>query len=1495
MFRKIFFILCFVSASAFISNSAEAQWGSPPAEVDCWGYTIGFGYFYFDPCSREDYYVSTNSLVETLFMMSNGSYNPMQLDFNPICDGVHVTSCYVDQSSLVVGAYTANGILFSFITGDSLMYPNDTAVRLDFTYASYASPWYADSLYLPLTIYTIGQPSLYATTFAESWTDWANAGGYFNSSWCEMNCFDAGYSHSTVPFYTMDTPRSLTLMYREERAHPRPIVYAHLSLPVHQMDIAHIEMRALLDSTYVTFTSSGTTTQSFNGISSSWSNRHMVLTAQIDASGYQTGFYPVDVEATITWEDSSTTTLVSTTTLAIVDPNEFKVAPGWSIAGLQRLITSNPAGGYLVVDGDGSWASFGGLNGALWQDNSILTWNGTNYFRTYLDGSKVRFTSTGLMDAAIDPVGRTTKFEYDGSGKLIAVKDPVRIARGDTAGTGRYIELSYGGNGYLSTISDGGGADSARVTTLGFSSNKVTTITDPDSYYTTLAYDDSMRISSVTDRKGGVTNYGYNNASWKLTSTSVPSIPIDNGSGSTSNQTLTTTYSPWHTQYGIPTLGSPGTAVAYSDPQGSVTNPLAQTITFKVNAFGLATKITDPVGYITWIKRYAGIIPSKITYPDWTFDTLVTNGAVISKSKNSSGEWMYYYYDGSNRLTTVNKGNRTIEYRTYNGNGQLDSLWTPTNWAKYTYNATTKQVASITDQNSHRDSIFFDSKTWNTDSTMKQGGRWSRIDFDTYGRPVVTQSIGGPAQIATFDILNRMLTVKAGHDTTKVTMRYNELFRTSVLNQKSDIIDSVEYNALGWVTSRRDPNNNAIQETYRYNKIGQMTGVTTRRLEQITNGYNSLGQLTSHSAPGISSTFSQDFSGDNWNFSNGISSVFNQRFPEIHTDSTVTAIAGGMTMSLLSYQTADTLGATGVVIPLNTSGDTLFGIRRYTTDSLTGQFIYLRIGDADTTRISYGSEGLRDSTFWQGGAIRVESYTNTHARSASEYTSPAGSLSRWYKYNAEGRIYLQAYPGSNKQELFLYDSLGQLVVWERWSGCSSPTSNATLGYWYNSCTTRNDSVGYQYDRTGDRIDNSGSYGTGNRISQFKGYAFTHDSAGQIVRKTKTGVDTRYQWNADNQLIAVIDEIAHDTVKFEYDALGRLTKRRANSTVDRNWVYEGPQILAEFDGSGTLLQSYMYEAGIDRPFAVEISGSGIWFNQLDQQGNVVGQQDGTGSVTAAMNYDPWGVPIDSSGTLKGTLRWKGLHFEGGATIGGKGLYYVRARWYDPELGRFLSEDPLGIDAGYNRYIFAGNDPINGRDPTGLYDDAYNTCRDRLWERYQQGLATVDQYRDPEACRDAAQELEKIIITPVPDIMELTMTLMDRLYGRIPQDVIIDLVQQYIAPYQEAAQAAAEAAKKAAAELAKRVADRTMKCNDNNRLSNQSWIKNAGLQSAVQALEIVGPAVTYFEIADHHILSKYGSKAITKAGGRAAAPVAVISAFVAGYEVSTLAQCALGVIE
>ena len=104
--------------------------------------------------------------------------------------------------------------------------------------------------------------------------------------------------------------------------------------------------------------------------------------------------------------------------------------------------------------------------------------------------------------------------------------------------------------------------------------------------------------------------------------------------------------------------------------------------------------------------------------------------------------------------------------------------------------------------------------------------------------------------------------------------------------------------------------------------------------------------------------------------------------------------------------------------------------------------------------------------------------------------------------------------------------------------------------------------------------------------------------------------------------------------------------------------------------------------------------------MDGLGNVIGVTNESNQVRRTYSYDYWGKSTGGTDTEgfgdSDRARWKGALWLGAEAE----LYYMRSRWYEPQTGRFLSEDPIGLEGGINPATFAENDPINRRDPTGL---------------------------------------------------------------------------------------------------------------------------------------------------------------------------------------------------
>ena len=286
----------------------------------------------------------------------------------------------------------------------------------------------------------------------------------------------------------------------------------------------------------------------------------------------------------------------------------------------------------------------------------------------------------------------------------------------------------------------------------------------------------------------------------------------------------------------------------------------------------------------------------------------------------------------------------------------------------------------------------------------------------------------------------------------------------------------------------------------------------------------------------------------------------------------------------------------------------------------------------------------------------------------------------------------------------MYDSTGRLAQSELFTSCSTLVSDTTYGYTWSNCSGHSVPNVYTYDNEGNRTSQGGTYDTGNRVLTSNGFTYTHDLDGNIIRKynSSTGEDSRYTWSADGRLTDVYYNDGQGdsplTTHYDYNAYGEPVLRSLDSSLDRVWVYDRDQLLGEFNAANgeQRVAEYLYNPGVDSPYGV-ITGATtptrIDYLKLDERGSVLGAYDGT-TISMTVNYDDWGVPGVGVGQV-GNLLWKSLHRDEYT-----GLYYARARWYDPSLGRFMSEDPAGFDGGVNPYTFADNDPINGVDPSGM---------------------------------------------------------------------------------------------------------------------------------------------------------------------------------------------------
>jgi RHS repeat-associated protein len=234
---------------------------------------------------------------------------------------------------------------------------------------------------------------------------------------------------------------------------------------------------------------------------------------------------------------------------------------------------------------------------------------------------------------------------------------------------------------------------------------------------------------------------------------------------------------------------------------------------------------------------------------------------------------------------------------------------------------------------------------------------------------------------------------------------------------------------------------------------------------------------------------------------------------------------------------------------------------------------------------------------------------------------------------------------------------------------------------------------YSFDEVGNRtsshLSSSYGYSENNRLRETETIGkINYDYNGNPTEIDRLDSSTLFTWDYENRMaIANNDE----QITFTYDALGRRVKRLRGDE-KTFYTYDGQDVIMDnVSNVNSVITKYQNGLGIDSKLKLKTGTVSKYFLQ-DHLGSTTALTNSSGSVIESATYDSFG---NSTGNLSTRYGYTGREFDADL-----GLQYSRARWYDATLGRFISEDPIGLNGGINQYSYVDGNPQNFVDPSGL---------------------------------------------------------------------------------------------------------------------------------------------------------------------------------------------------
>ena len=511
-----------------------------------------------------------------------------------------------------------------------------------------------------------------------------------------------------------------------------------------------------------------------------------------------------------------------------------------------------------------------------------------------------------------------------------------------------------------------------------------------------------------------------------------------------------------------------------------------------------------------------------------------------------------------------------------------------------------------------------------------------------------------------------------------------------------------------------------------YNEKGDVAKATNRRGETIEYEYDAEGSLTKKTWPnGRTFTLAYDARGNVTNASDSVTGAVTMEYDAKERLTRIVYPKGrGFTYAY------DEFGRMTERTMLHNDGVPAAAQdkQRYTYDSL-GRLATVTDGDGNP----YLANAYDPTTGWlvtqtYGNGTVVSNAYDILGRTIGIYHGRASSPSEpplaffEYAYDSDGKCISQT--TAEGTESYTYDADGQLTA---------------VTYPDDTSET------FTYDAVGNRITSGGARSvatvtyTVNALNQYTNIDDTtleYDLDGNMTRKG----DTRYTYDTLNRLVAVTNEAENIRWSCEYDVFGNRVSVTDNGTTTERLFVQGslPSVAAEFHGD-TLSKSHILVGAVRLADISRTGGSPVQtrYYHADMLGSARLLTDGTGTTKGTRSFKAFGETRVSTGETTdagyvGTL---------GVETDSNGLLFMRNRYYDAGMGRFLQMDPIGLKAGdVNEYRYCGNDAISHVDVLGLQS---NRCSPFCPPK----CSIIGRVPPPNGCGAAGHEVQTFILNGI----------------------------------------------------------------------------------------------------------------------------------------------------